>query len=161
MTVTPLPPMTKITITPWEAWTWSDDGVRRPGGSELGLDMNLRHQRPVHWALVRNVQQTRALVVAEHASQFHDAFDVIEPPFFGLARLTVGGVNPPVTESDRHGLERPLRAPGVHRHGHRRTGSERRQQEVVRRRTGIGSADVDRLVACELMSSGGNRLREA
>ena len=80
--------------------------------------MNLRHQRPVHRALVRDVQQARPLIVAECAGQIHRTFDVIEPAFFGLARLTVGGVNLRVPEPHRHRLERPPLSSGVHRHGH-------------------------------------------
>ena len=67
----------------------SDNGWRSTG-SQPRLDMNLRHERAVHGAFVRDVQQASALIVTEGARQFHRAFDVVDATFFGLARLTVG-----------------------------------------------------------------------
>jgi hypothetical protein len=66
-------------------------------------------------ALVRDIQQTPALLVTEDASQFNFAFNVIEPTVFGFARLTVGGVNLRVPETHRHGLEGPVLASRIHR----------------------------------------------
>ena len=89
------------------------------------------------------------------------AFDVIESTSFCLARLTVGCVNLRVPEPHGHRLERPALASGVHRHGHRRTRSQRCEDEVVRSRVALGPSHRDRLVCRQHMSSGHNRLCEA
>ena len=43
--------------------------------------MILRLERPVDGALVRNIQQTRALLFTQHAGQFDFAIDIIEPTY--------------------------------------------------------------------------------
>src|SRR5262249_23234567 len=124
-------------------------------------DRNLRRQRLVDWTLVRDLQQARTLLVAEYAGEFHVAVELIEQTLRRLALLAVNGVNPRMPEPNGYGVERPLLAARVHRHGDRHAGSQRGEQEIVRLRSRVGPAGRHRHVAQEPMSSDRDLLCES
>src|ERR671913_588002 len=73
----------------------------RPQGSGLPdllahqdvLHQRLRLHRPVHRALVRDLQQPAALFLVQGTFELYLALDAVDPSFLRLALLAVGGVN--------------------------------------------------------------------
>jgi len=128
---------------------------------QAGLDVNLRGEGAVDRALVGDLQQSQMLLLTEHTREFHVAVDVVEQTVGGFTLLAVGGVNSRMPEPNRHGVERPLLASGVHRHRHRHARSQRREQKVVRVGSCIGPSGPGGLVSREPVSSGCYLLRES
>ena len=76
-----------------------------------GPNLDLRSKCAMDGALVRNLQNSPALFLSEHAPQLHLAVDVVEQSVWRFALLAVNSVNPRMTEPYGYGLEGPLLAP--------------------------------------------------
>src|SRR6266545_4781537 len=69
-----------------EALASGEDGLPQPG-----RDVDLGGQRPVDGALVRDLEQPRALLVGERAEDLDNPLDAVDLPFLGLAVRAVEG----------------------------------------------------------------------
>src|SRR5687768_17959731 len=85
----------RLSAAPDAVSSW-DIGSR--GSGELGPDVDLGAQGPVHRALVGDRDQCLALIIAERADQLDAALDAIEEAVLGLAVGAVGGVNAVVAQ---------------------------------------------------------------
>src|SRR5262249_10509720 len=129
--------------------------------NHAGLDVDLGRERTMDWALVGDLQQARALLVAERARELHVALDEVQQALFRFAGLTVRSVDFRMSKSHSYRLERPLLASCVHRHGHGRAASEGREQEFVRIGADIGPSERGGFVPGQLMPAHGDLLSEA
>src|SRR6266566_1013313 len=137
--------------------------VVRPARSsyQARANIDLRCKRSVNRAFIGDLKQLSTLLLSQRAGQFNITLNMVEQALFGFTLRTVRGVNLGMSQVHSDAFKRPLLAPCVHGHGHRSAGPQRGQQEIVRRRPGIRTADRDRLIACEAMSPDGNLLGEA
>src|SRR5262245_60381271 len=107
---------------------------------------HFRLQGPVDRTLAGDLEELRTLLLIEIALESNHASDTIDMSFPGLAVLAVGRVYLVVREVHHDALERKPLVLGVGPDRHRRARAERRSQQVVRRRTGVQTSRVLRLV---------------
>ena len=86
----------------------------------------------MHGTHVRDLKQSLALRIVERSGQFDPSFDVIDAPDPGFAFGAIFRMALLVAQMHGDTLEAPLLPVGVHPERHRRTGPQRRQQQVVR-----------------------------
>src|SRR6056297_1835539 len=104
-------------------------------------DLNLRDQRSLNRAAVRDLHDPRPLLLIEVALEF-DPFGDLQ--HWSACAFTVEAVLRAyalLTETDRDSGQRPALPVGVHPNGHGHTCTERSQQQLVRRWSRIRAAD--------------------
>src|SRR5258706_2458983 len=122
--------------------------------------LDVRRQRLVDGAALRDREQARALRGVERAGELDLSLDALEAAGPALALRAVLRVLARVTEPDARAFEGPALLARVELQGHRGAAAERREQEVVGVRTGLRAARRDRLVAREGVRTRLGPLRE-
>ncbi len=110
--------------------------------------------------LVRDLEQPFLLFRVEVSHEMNLALDPVDLAFLRFAIPAIRRVNLRMSKIHRHTFERPLLGPRVHRHRHRRAGTERREKQIVGRRPRIFPADLDRFVRGQPMWTDNDLLRE-
>ena len=82
-------------------------------------------------ALAGDLEELRALLIAQRTVEFDCKLDRIDPPFFGFAPGAIVGVDPRVLKPSCDASERQTLPLGIHREGHRRARPQRRKQKIV------------------------------
>src|SRR2546428_8216371 len=118
----------------------------RTASHERCPDADLRGQGPVDWTPIRDLEELRALLVRECATQRDLALDPVQHPLFRLAVSAVLGVDSRMPKTHCHLAERPGFPSRIQRDCHRCSGTERPEQEIVGSGTGVRPAEADRLV---------------
>src|SRR3989441_10325568 len=136
------------TAEPAPVWPYrTTSHERRP-------DADLRGQGSVDWTPIRDLEELRALLVRECATQRDLALDPVQHPLFRLAVSAVLGVDSRMPKTHCHLAERPGFPSRIQRDRHRCSGTERREQEIVGSGTRVGPAEADRLVRQEAVAGG-------
>ncbi len=115
----------------------------------------------MHRAALRDLEQARALFARERTLEDELALDPIDQAFLGLTIRAVLRMDPVVRQADGDALERPLLAAGIETERHRSARTERREQQVIGRGTGIRAAGRDGFVRAQRMPAGPDVLGEA
>jgi len=131
------------------------------GFREARLDHDLGPERAVDGAVIRDLQESMALLLRKRAAEVDLTLDPIETSRLVLALFAVSCMDLPVAKADGDALQRPIFPSRVHRERDRRAGAERRKQEVVRRGPAVRPSIRHRLVAEESMRSDRDLLCEA
>src|SRR5207247_11416519 len=131
------------------------------GSREPRTDLDLGGEGPVYRTLVGALGELRALRSVQLPGQYDLALDLVELAFFRLAVGAVLRVDAGVRQAHGDAVERPALASRIQRERHRRSGAERDQEIVVRRRPCVGAAVDDRLVRDEAMLADENFLGES
>ena len=84
------------------------------------LDNLLGGERAMYRALPGDLEELRALLLAQRPVEFDCQLDRIDPPFLGFALGAIVCVDPRVSKPGRDAPERQTFPLGVHREGHRR-----------------------------------------
>src|SRR5262245_54804488 len=105
----------------------------------------------MYWTLVRDLQESLALLGAECAFQTNIAIDAIDQAFLGFTVEAILGMDFVVSEPHRHAFKWQLFVIGIEPLRHRCAGAEGSEQQIVRARTGIEPAHFDRLVGKKTM----------
>ena len=79
-------------------------------------------------ALPGDLEELRALLIAQRPVEFDCQLDRVDPPFFGFALGAVIGVDPRVSKPSCDASERQTFSLGIHREGHRRARPQSREQ---------------------------------
>ena len=106
------------------------------------------------------ISMSRARCSASVALEADHTIDVVDLAFFGLALRAIAGVDFLMPKPDLDPLQRDLLVVGVKPHGHRRAGAERREQEIVRSRSAVEPAGLDRLIGQQPVRAGDDFLLE-
>jgi hypothetical protein len=91
------------------------------------LYIDLGSEREMRRTAIGDAWNIIALMVGKIADRLQASFESIHPTFTSLAAFAVFGVNLVVFQAHRHAREAQFFACGIHTHGHRRAGAERRQ----------------------------------
>ena len=92
------------------------------------LDDLLGGESAMYRALPGDLEELRALLIAQRPVEFYVQLDRIDPPFLGFALGAIVGVDPRVSKPSCDASERQTFPLGIHREGHRRARSQRREQ---------------------------------
>jgi len=82
-------------------------------------------------ALPGDLEELRALLIAQRPVEFDRQLDRIDPPFLGFTLGAVVGVDPRVSKPSCDAPEGQTFPLGIHREGHRRARPQRRKQYNV------------------------------
>jgi hypothetical protein len=115
----------------------------------------------VYRAASSNFQKTLALVFIEIAFQVNLALDLVEHSLFGLAILTVFGMDSIVAQFYLDTLKVPSFPLRIHAECDRGSGAQGGQQIVIGPGSAVGTADGFGFVREEFVLSGFNRLGKA
>lgn len=126
-----------------------------------GLDLDSRLQRSVDGTSLRDLQQFRPLLGAQRTCQFQFALNTIQNPFLRFALGAILGVNLRMPQAYDHALERPIFSPCIHSQSHGSARAQRREQQVVRRWSGVCAARSSGFIRGQMMRAGNNFLRKA
>src|SRR6266566_2094541 len=142
--------------------TPSSHGGLKISGSpdEARANVDLRHERPVHRAPARNLEEPRSLLVRQRSGELDVPLDPVEHPLAGLAVRAVGGMNLRMPQPHRHAFERPALASRVERDRHRGACPQAREQQIVGVGPRVGSAHRGRLVGRQAVRADDDLLRE-
>ena len=138
----------------WQRHTTRGNSGLRPRNRDSDLarrDVNLRRQRAVNRALVRNFQEPRALFCRQRSGELDESLDLVEHSFLGLAFGTINRVNLRVPQRNGDSFQRPSLATRVHGHCHGRATSECGQQKIVGGRSRPGPSGGNRFIGRQPM----------
>src|SRR5215204_4658450 len=95
------------------------------------LDDLLGGESALYRALPGDLEELRALLIAQRPVEFDCQLDRIHPHFFGFALGAVVGVDPRVSKPSCDAPERQTFPLGTYREGHRCARPQRRKQQIV------------------------------
>src|SRR2546427_11592158 len=124
-------------------------------------NVDLRGERPMDRTLVGDLEQPGPLLLRKLAGDGDLALDPIEHALLGFTFGAVVGVDPRMTEANRHACERPPFPSRIQRDRHGRSGAEACQEQLVRPKPPIGPPGGHRLVGDETMTPHRDLLGEA
>src|SRR5207247_10691033 len=117
----------------------------------FSLNVNLGAKGAVHGAFVRNLEKLFPLFLIERTHEMNLAFNSVDLAFFCFAVPAIRRVDLRMSEIHGDPLERPFLRSRVKGYRHRRTGTERGQEQIVGRKSGISSADLNWFVCGQPM----------
>jgi hypothetical protein len=110
---------------------------------------------------MRDLEEPGALLVGQLPAELKLPLNSLDVSFFRVAFSAVNGVHSRMTQAHRDVLQRPTFPSRVQRDRHRRSRSQRSQEQIIRRGSCIGAAKGERLVGNKPVRARFHSLRES
>jgi hypothetical protein len=103
----------------------------------------------MNWTSLRDLQEPRALLRIYLSNKLKPPLNAIDVSLFGVALSAINGVHPGIMQVNRDLLQGPAFTSRIQRDRHRRSCTERGQQQFIWGRPCVGTAIVDRLIGIQ------------